>query len=227
MILTGGIMVFADTRFVVDCVCPLCQTAFKATLAGSGTMFNRRLDLRPVGAIASPWPVAVCPKCGFVLYKDKREEYPDAELKELRNFVNSDEYRKLSPKAPSYQRLARLYEALKRPPFEVAYTYLEASWQAEGQEELNRALLEKSREWFEKYLASSQENEERWKTAEFLRGELLRRLGQFAEAEKQFDRLRGRKEFAEEPFPQLLSQERSLIQARDASPKEIVRPGKR
>ena len=55
-ILTCGSPALADTTFVAECVCPLCKTEFKAVLAGSGTMFNRRLDLRPVGAIRSPWP---------------------------------------------------------------------------------------------------------------------------------------------------------------------------
>ena len=39
----------ADTKSVVDCTCPLCDTKFKATLAGSGTQFGQRLDLRPLG----------------------------------------------------------------------------------------------------------------------------------------------------------------------------------
>ena len=81
MALGFGPIALADTKIVVEEVCPLCRTKFKATLAGSGYQSNIRLDLRPIGAIASPWPLAVCTKCGFVLYKDQEEEYSEDELK--------------------------------------------------------------------------------------------------------------------------------------------------
>ncbi len=225
VILACGGTTFADTARSVDCVCPLCKTEFKAVVAMSGTMFNRRLDLRPLGAIRSPWPVPVCPKCGFALYKPLNDKYTDEEVKKLRGFVNSAAYRKLATDAVSHERLARLFEFLGHDPDEIAGVYLQASWQAEDKKdaESNRALLEKSREWLEKYLASSPEKDEKWRTQVFLRGELLRRLGKFDEAKKHFDRLGAMAAFQEGPFPRLIVQELTLIKAKDASPKEVVR----
>lgn len=65
--LLSATTVNALTIHEADRTCPLCKTEFKAHLAGSGTQFGMRLDLKPLGAIAAPWPVAVCPKCHFVL----------------------------------------------------------------------------------------------------------------------------------------------------------------
>jgi uncharacterized protein (DUF2225 family) len=225
LVLACGPGTRADTKADVDHVCPLCKTEFKAVLVASGYQSGQRLDLRPIGAITSPWLLAVCPKDGFVLFRGAEGHYTREELETLRARVDSDEYRKLGPSAPSYQRLAMLYEGLKRPPDEIAQAYLKASWQAEGKDEaLNRTLLVKSREWLDAYLASSaqQKKDETWRTAAFLRGELLRRLGAFDEAREQFDRLGGMKEFQEGPFPRLIAQEAALIQAKDQSPQEIA-----
>jgi hypothetical protein len=115
LLLLGIAPMRADTRVVCDETCPLCGQKFQARLAASGTQFGQRLDLRPIGPIASPWPLAVCPKCGFVLYKDDNK-YAGEELKALRKVVASDEYKKLGASAPTYARLAKLHEGLKSPP---------------------------------------------------------------------------------------------------------------
>ena len=223
--LNSGFAILADTIRSVDCVCPLCKTKFTAVLTMSGTMFNRRLDLRPVGAIRSPWPVPVCTKCGFAMFRQLNEKYTDDELDKLRKFVASEAYRKLPTTAGTHERLAKIFEFLGRAPEEMAHVYLQASWQAEDKKDVerNRALLEKSREWLEKYLASSPEKDEKWRTLEYLRGELLRRVGKFDEAKKHFDRLIKIPAFQEGPMPQLISQQMSLIKNRNASPKEMVR----
>jgi hypothetical protein len=216
---------YVDKRATVPQVCPLCQTKFTAILAMSGTRFNVRLDLRPVGPIASPWPLAVCTKCGFVLYKQDGK-YSDEEIKALRVIVDSDAYKKLPRENSSYQRVAKLYEGLGKPPSQVATAYLEASWQVEDDEARNRPLLGESLKWFEKYLGSGPKKDENWKAAEFLRGELQRRLGRFDDAKAQFARLKVTEEFKGEPFPGLIAQEEALIAAKDRSPTEVAREKK-
>ena len=45
----------------VEKICPLDGTKFKTKLAVSGTQLRTRLDRKPLGFIAAPWPVPVCP----------------------------------------------------------------------------------------------------------------------------------------------------------------------
>jgi predicted RNA polymerase sigma factor len=84
-------------------------------------------------------------------------------------------------------------------------------------------MLAKSQEWFQKYLDSPAGKEDHRQTVEFLQGELLRRLGKFDEAEQQFDRIAKLNDFKKEPFPRLITQELSLIQAKDTAPHEMAR----
>ena len=82
----------AATEGEIDCTCPLCKTKFKAVVDFSGTSFGKRLDLKPIGAIRSPWRIPVCPKCQFVLFADK---FSDDELKVLGEFVASEAYKEI------------------------------------------------------------------------------------------------------------------------------------
>jgi hypothetical protein len=102
--------------------CPLCGTEFRGKVAVSGTQFGMRLDFMPIGQIAAPWPMPVCPKCRFVLFKDAGEDYAPDEIEKLKKLVASDSYAKLPKEAPSYQRLALIRERLKDPPNEIAFT---------------------------------------------------------------------------------------------------------
>src|SRR5262245_6172517 len=74
----------ANTSVQVEMECPYDGTRFTATLQASGTSAGMRLDFRPVGAIASPSPLAVCPTNGFVFFKDK---FSSDELEKLRPLV--------------------------------------------------------------------------------------------------------------------------------------------
>ena len=125
----------ASTIFMSDETCTLCKTKFKAKLAGSGTQFGMRLDLKPLGAIEAPWPVAVCPKCHFVLFADK---YKAAELAKLRLYVKTKEYQDWGKTRSSHFLMAKLLSELDRDDIDLAHVYLKASWQ----EESNKKYLE-------------------------------------------------------------------------------------
>ena len=62
------------------------------------------------------------------------DSYSPDELKQLRGVIEADAYRALDAKAPSYQRLAMLYEGLRHPPDEIGDAYLTASWQTEEEQ---------------------------------------------------------------------------------------------
>jgi len=156
-----------------------------------------------------------------VLFKDYNQKYTAEELALLRGLVAAADYKHLPADTPSYERLARLYEGLERPAFEIGQAYLKASWQVEDQAERNRVLLEKSRKWFEKYLANAPNTDKSRLPAQFLRGELLRRVEKFQEAKEQFIRLGKSKEYESAPFPTMIAQEMALIDVKDHSPRQI------
>lgn len=90
MLYTTGVL-YAHTSGMVEKTCPLCAEAFKCELNMSGTQFGMRPDLKPLGAIAAPRRIPVCPGCRFVLYDD---EIPTEELAKCREIVQGDAYQK-------------------------------------------------------------------------------------------------------------------------------------
>ena len=65
-------------------VCPIDGTEFEALIAYSGTSYGAQLDFKRTGPIYSPWPIAQCPECGFVIYDDKA---PAKEIDQLKPFI--------------------------------------------------------------------------------------------------------------------------------------------
>ena len=214
---------FGATETEEACTCPLCKTKFKAILDASGSSFGRRLDLKPIGAIVAPWRLPVCPKCKFVQFKDA-DKFKADELKALKKYVESDAYKSISPKESSYYRVARMFEHLKKPAIEIAHVYLKASWQAEGDERQHKACLDKSLEHFVRFLATNPGKNDDYRTANFLRGELLRQLGKFDAAKKHFLTLQQQEEFKTKPFPEIIAQELELIEKKNAAPQTISKP---
>src|SRR5262245_48698537 len=112
----------------VEETCPLDGTTFTTTRAISGTQWGCRLDGKPLGPIAAPWPVPVCPTDHFVLYKST---FDPEEVAKLRPFVHSPAYQDQVPGNSSYYLMATIFEFLGESPKTIAHTYLQASWQVE------------------------------------------------------------------------------------------------
>ena len=115
---------------VIEMTCPYDGTKFKFEAQGSGTAFDKALDWMPMGAIQSPWPLAVCPTNGFVFL---RNEYDPGELDRLRPLVLSAEYQALKDET-AYYRAAWLMERTGASREEVTMLLLQATWEA-GQSE--------------------------------------------------------------------------------------------
>jgi hypothetical protein len=171
---------FAHTDLQVEMTCPYDGAKFTAQLQGSGTSFGTLLDYRPIGAIVTPWPLAVCPTNGFVFYKTKFE---DGELETLRPFVLSNEYQSLKDETP-YFRASWLMEHAGLPHIEVTRELLQATWETYKPRDryirYAKAVLNRLPNDIE--AASGAEKT----TLRILRGELLRRIGNFDEAAESF-----------------------------------------
>jgi uncharacterized protein (DUF2225 family) len=166
--------------------CPVCGTDFRDFVAASGTQFGMRSDFMPIGHIAAPPPLAVCPTCHFVLFKGVASDYAPEDIEKLKELVASDAYSKLPIEAPSYQRLALIRERLKNPLGEIAFTWLQASWQVASTNELCNSLLRKSADAYDQFFKIARKEGEEFDMAMLIRGELYRRLRQFDEAESWF-----------------------------------------
>ena len=217
----------AHTEGKVENTCPLCAEKFTCVLDFSGTQFGMRLDLKPIGPIAAPWRVPVCPKCHFVIFDDK---IPEADLPKCKELVAGEEYRKHTGRA-SYFLIGLLFEGLNKEPLTAAQAFLRASWQEEGDEKLNREDLERSLKHFETFLkqpapdqpAAKEDGEKgvsdnRRQTAQLLKGELLRRLGRFDEATKHFEALTQTKEFQHGMLADIVKYQLKLCAAKDSAP---------
>jgi uncharacterized protein (DUF2225 family) len=222
-ILPLGSLIFADTSVQVKVKCAICEHEYEATLTASSLQLGQRLDLRPLPfwGIVSPPRVAVCPKCGFVEFHEDGK-YPKDELKALSEFVLSDQYKQLVKSETSYFRLAKICELLKKPQSQIAYAYLQATWQVEG-ENGNRpkAYLQACLDAYDKVISDNTADAGQCQIARFLKGEMLRRLGNFEDAKKHFDARQKLDASKAPPYPKLIPIELDLIAKKDDRPHDI------
>lgn len=188
--------VFAGKLVEREFTCPVCSEAFYAKLDVEPGQYDMRLDLKPIGDAPAPWRLPDCPKCGFVIYAISLSR---GEVAGNKRTVASDEYKKSLARS-SYYRLGLLYAGLGRPAFLVANTFLKASWQEESEPEKLKEDLELSLQYFTAAAADPKSRVEERENSQVLMGELLRRLGRFAEASAHLQALRGTKGFTNNFF---------------------------
>lgn len=176
----------ASERAVVKIVCPLDGTEFSAVQDFSGYSSGQRLDMRKMGAISQPWELARCPRCGFPVYQ---KYITEPELARLREIVASERFHAEALPARPWFALGILKEELKAEPFEIATTYLSASWEAENEHDAKAYVLAAQRAitWFDRAADTLKDKPDKTKDrcfALYLPVELARRIGDFAQAEK-------------------------------------------
>jgi hypothetical protein len=170
-----------------DVICPLSGEVFQTTGIASSLQMGVRLDLRPVGTVPTLWLAGICPdETKFPIFK---ENFTDDELRRLREFVRTDEYKALiaADHPPSYV-VAKLKRFLGYSDDEVAIAILGAAWATEGVpgstapwEQPAAPYLDEARRLYAK-IAQGDPSLARTATARFLQIELSRRLGYFDEA---------------------------------------------
>lgn len=173
----------AHTSITVELTCPYDDTKFSFVAQASGTSFGTTLDFRPVGPIVSPDPIGDCPTNGFVFFE---HQFSGDKLERMRPFILSADYQALRAET-SYYRAAWIAERTGTAHFDASMLLLQATWQV--YEDLPR---------YQRYateLAARLPDDikpltgpkKRW--AEFLLGEVLRRLGRLDEARLIFSAL--------------------------------------
>lgn len=203
--------------------CPFDGTPIIQPMELIEELTELRLDLRPVGFNYPP-PLARCSKCQYVSGLHWSEE----QLPLVRAVVESKAYREQAQHASDYALRALILATLRPDPNEAALEWLRASWETEGTPEwrdtTTSALAAFSRvadlpvpddESSPPHPPSSFE---RWRTAQLMRIELLRRLGRFPEAMTVLKTTSKRPPLQRDPYVVLLDTERALIEQKVDAP---------
>ena len=205
-----------------DVTCPIDGRKFKALVQLSAYVTGRRLDLRPVGRVAAPSPLPVCPGSGFPVFED---EFDAETLGRIRQILKTAEFRKVRQAHPSYYVAAFVKEKLGYGRSEVAMDVLRAAWQAENDGKGADFYLGEALRRFDELARSAKPSEKSWAMAHFLTVELSRRLGRFEDAGARLDRFEAElKQNNVEFRSALIRQERDLIARRDSTP-QVQRSG--
>jgi hypothetical protein len=209
--------------------CPVDGTSFALRSLLLEPETGIRLDLRPTGTRA-PAPLPRCPKCGYVIGRDSFK--PD-ELDQVRPVLASPHYLEHAKTGSTHALQAVLLEALGGDTYDIAWEWLEASWELEDRDKAAwQQAVEKALDGFSR-LASSPyraaesfypfgvDASEKNRTASLMRVELLRRLGRFDQATTSIEALRKRVEMTRGLHGILLERQEYLIRTRDTQPHEI------
>lgn len=207
----------AHTFKIESKTCPLCETTFQAILDASGTKMGMRLDLRPLGRIAAPWRVPVCPNCHFVIFA---KEIAEEHVEQCKRIVATEKYKQHSKRA-SYYLMGLLFEGLKKDPAQIAHAYLKASWQEESHPKKLKEDLELSHKHFAQYLGAAKTKDESWEHAQLVSGEIERRLGKFKKAKARFTNLRSMGPFKCAIAEQAIELQLELIEKKDTKPHSL------
>lgn len=117
----------------------------------SGTQLGTRLDLEPVGAIASPPPIHELPNDGYLR---QREDSSPTGMDSVREWIGSESRREIRTESPSF-RLPRIDQRVGRGSVEIAHAYPMASWDFEAERDRRGRHPTESRAHVVRRLASA------------------------------------------------------------------------
>lgn len=216
LLLATSAFASAHTTQEMAFTCPIGGEKFTQTMDTSGTSIGMMTDMRPVGQIAAPSALPQCPKNKFVMFK---KQFSPAELAKFTRVVNSAEYQRIAAQSPSYFAWGRMMELAgeNTDAQQMMNIFLKASWQSESQESFSKTL-----EYADKVLVNKAINSKDAINAQFLRGEMLRKLGRFDEAKRVFTALQKNPAVKQDKlFSQLATLQLSLV-AKKSMVSEII-----
>ena len=216
LLLVASASASAHTAQEMAFTCPIGGEKFTQTMDTSGTRIGMMTDTRPVGPIATPFSLAQCPSNKFVMFK---KEFSPDELAKFERVVNSAEYQQIAAQSPSYFAWGRMMELAgeNQDAQQMMNIFLQASWQSESQESFSKTL-----EYADKVLANKAISSKDAINTQFLRGEMLRKLGRFDEAKRVFTALQKNPEVKKDKlFSQLAALQLSLV-AKKSMVSEII-----
>lgn len=195
----------------IEMTCPYDGAKFTFHEQISGTQVDLGLDLKPVGAIVAPWPIASCPTNGFVFLEKK---YSDEELERLRPLIFSPEFQAIKEETP-YYRASWILEHTGKSHSDVSWMLLRATWEAERTPHQYKRYSDQLAKRLPVDIDAA--NGEEKLNFQLIYAEVLRRLGRFDEAIMFLTKLEVGKEFEENVAP-LIAYQRQLASQHDSTP---------
>jgi hypothetical protein len=197
--------------------CPLGGQKFTAISVNSYTQFGKRLDLKPFGTFIAPIPLPICPENGFIIYK---QDFSEEEVEIIKPFILSSEYQTLRRNNTGHYLLAKVFEYQKEDIEEIAYSYLQASWETERERTRYVKYLGLAIEAYQRVLEKKSITQETEFTARFLLVELNRLRGNFDLAKSKLSDLLKHVEIS--GFKKkIIELERKLIKDENSVPQDI------
>jgi hypothetical protein len=204
--------------------CPIDGKRFTAKVVKSYTIFGRRLDMKPIGALVAPTPLPVCPENGFVIFK---QTFSDDEIEKLKSIVLTNEYRSLRRENTDYFMAAYLMERMGETGVRLGTIYLQASWETE---ESRPQLADQYRsiavKIFDEYLVQEKSHSPQWVQVLIITSDLERMLGRFDEARARLDAAQLDEVPLDSPYRAAIDQVHLYAEAKNAEPKKFEPPRK-
>jgi phage FluMu protein Com len=166
--------VIASTVGETEYTCPLCGTIFKYFVQHSYSIFGRNLDMRPWGAAIIPTPIPKCPDCKFVF---NINIFTENEIETLKTNLQANNIFENEPNMPNYYYLAREYEILNKKLSDIIWVFLSSVWENRN-EDRRIFLINVTVDYINKLFRT----DESFNNYQMIKLDLLRRSGQFAEA---------------------------------------------
>lgn len=218
LLVVAALHAVASERGVVRFTCPLDGTEFESVQDFSGYAEGQRLDLKKLGPITQPPALARCPQCGLPLFT----KHPTAqETERLRAIVASERFRTEARAATPWFALGILREELSADPFEIAWTYLQASWENEDDAGGYARAAQRALAWFDRAAENLRADPARAGdvlVARYLGVELCRRLGRFDDARQRHTALSATRTASLPWLTRALAEQSRRIAAKNAEP---------
>lgn len=177
--------------------CPVCAHQFATRLVVGFNIGEKESDFCPRYLDGNPLPnfLHVCPECGFVGFEaDYRDFVDHKNLDRIKTLLQGLHWQKGQQLggAERYRRAALIGTYAGKRSAEVADLFLQATWcsRMEGEpDDEQRNARRKAVKYFELGLAAQEFSPDDLPVVHYLIGELCRRLGDTAKAERNFARL--------------------------------------
>lgn len=195
----------------IEITCPVDGEKFKFKKSKIQRRFTTMLDGQHYGVLISPEPVPKCPKDGFVVF---RNDFSDKELRIIKQYVDSQEYRDDSLTETHYWLAYKIQEKISAP--EIRFLQY-ATWEA-----YNLIDPEKYSKYANELIKAIDKMEDPSNEDIFLKGELYRRLGNFKKSDEIFNALKS-KANGDLLLLKKIEQEKGLIEEKISATQRVER----